>query len=152
MRLLGDVADLALVCLQAVANVAPVKLDFSRRRLDQPGQHFDRGALAGPVGPQISENLAGFDAKTDMVYDRDPAIELGQSACFEHTALDSGGGGGVPMSIRVRLATRGTRPDCLANPQGQAAVHRYRTSTQKGIIRKNPPFSHACTGMRPRDR
>src|SRR5208337_1407673 len=43
---------------------------LARRRRQQCGKHFDRGGLAGPVGPEQPENLTGVDGKSQSIYCR----------------------------------------------------------------------------------
>ena len=38
------------------------------RGIDKPGEHLQRGCLAGSVGTQEADNLAGFDGETDPIH------------------------------------------------------------------------------------
>jgi HAMP domain-containing protein len=55
--LFRNVAELLPVCGKVFLNFAAVELNQPSRRLEQSGQHFHRGALAGTVGAKASEHL-----------------------------------------------------------------------------------------------
>ena len=78
MRLLRHVADGPQKTRPIGANVAAVKQDLALRRLDQPDQHFDGGALACTIRPQIAEDLAWANRKTDIIHGRNAIVALGE--------------------------------------------------------------------------
>src|SRR5690606_11573822 len=49
-------------------------------------QHLHRGGFARTVGAKEAQHLAGFNAKTDVVYRHQVAILLAQSLRFDHAA------------------------------------------------------------------
>jgi hypothetical protein len=50
-------------------------------RLQEGGQHVDRGRLAGPVGPEEAEDLPPADVEVDAAHGGEVAVLL-------HEALD----------------------------------------------------------------
>ena len=52
--------------------VQPVQLDAAAGGLQQGGEHFDRGRLAGAVRPQERDDLAPLDFKGDVVHGGKP--------------------------------------------------------------------------------
>src|SRR5689334_19249424 len=84
MRLLGDIAHAALETDPVLPDVAAVKEDLSGGGLDQSGENFDGGALAGAVGPDVAEDLAGMNGEADTIHCRDAVKPLDQATNFEH--------------------------------------------------------------------
>jgi hypothetical protein len=74
-----------------------------RRGFDEASEHFHSRALAGSVGTEIAEDLAGADDEADALDDGDVLVTLGQVAHFEHGEFDTGGEGLVPRRVRCTL-------------------------------------------------
>ena len=60
--------------------VAPEQLRRAGGGPDQPEQHPQRGRLAGPVGAEVAEDVAGLDGEVDVVDRDDLTVALDQPA------------------------------------------------------------------------
>ena len=69
--------------------VATVEQHASDCRMKQSGQHFDRGALAGPVRAEEAQDLPGPDLERQIVHRRQRAVALRQPAHLDHGRLDT---------------------------------------------------------------
>ena len=109
VRFLGDVADAPLEGFHVLHDVLAVKQDLALRRLDETGEHLDRGALPGAVRSEIAENLAGLDREADAVHDGDSAVALFEVAYFQHGFFGRRGTGGSSRvgESRVSVCLRG---------------------------------------------
>ena len=84
VRLFRHVADALLEGGEVVVDAFAVVKDLPVGRLDQPGQHLDRGALAGAVRPQVAEDLSGPDGETHLAHGGRVVVVLRQRSSFEH--------------------------------------------------------------------
>src|ERR1017187_8066380 len=82
--LLGDVAEAALEAFEIAADVLTVEEDAPTGGLEQSGEHLDGGTLAGAVGAEIAQDLAGADGDADRVHGGRADEGLGEIEGFEH--------------------------------------------------------------------
>src|SRR5687768_525020 len=68
IRFLRYVSDLSFVCREIVVNTAAVEENVPRRWIDQPRNDFHGRTLAGAVGSDITEDLAGANREIDVVH------------------------------------------------------------------------------------
>ena len=83
--LLRHVADAPLEGGEILVHAASAVEDLTFGRLDQPGQHLHRGALAGSVGPEVAEDFAGLHRKADLADGGRVVVILRQRPGFEHS-------------------------------------------------------------------
>jgi hypothetical protein len=62
-----------------------VEEDASAGGLEEAGEHLDGGALAGAVGAEIAQDLAGTDGEADRVHGGGTDEGLGEIEGFENT-------------------------------------------------------------------
>ena len=109
VRFLGDVADAPLEGFHVLHDVLAVKQDLALGRLDETGEHLDRGALPGAVRSEIAEDFAGLDREADAVHDGDSAVALFEVAYFQHGFFGrrgtpgSSGAGVLNVGYPIRL-------------------------------------------------
>ena len=83
---LRNIAETPFEGAQIVADVLPIEQNLAGRRLQQAGEHLDRGALAGAIGSDITQNFAAPDLKADVRDGGNSPVVLGQAANFKHGA------------------------------------------------------------------
>ncbi len=93
LRLLGDISQAAFIGVKVGADLPAFEKDLPFRRFEEAGEHLDRGRLAGPVGPEISQHLARADNEADVFDDREGRKLLGDPLEFQH--------GPVPYSCNL---------------------------------------------------
>ena len=76
----GQVADLALDAQRLAGRVEAHDADDAPGRLGQAEQHQDGRRLAGAVGPEQAEHLAGPDREVERLDGGEVAVLLGQAA------------------------------------------------------------------------
>src|SRR5437879_4619106 len=103
VRFLRHITNAALESAHVLANVLSVKLDRSRRRLDQAGEHLHGRALAGSIGTQVAEDFPRTDHETNAVDNRYAAVSLGERSRFQHSQVDTGERCQVPAENPDRL-------------------------------------------------
>ena len=64
-------------------DVLAVEEDLAVVGRDLAGGHAEAGGLAGAVGPEQADDLAGVDLELDAVDDLAPAVDLHQPADFQ---------------------------------------------------------------------
>ena len=118
VSLLGHVADAPLERGEILVHASSAVEDLAIRRLDEPGQHFDRGAFSGSVGTQVPEDFARLNGKADLADGCGVAVILRQRPGFQHfmtprpSASDPfwrGSRRPGPPAAGTRHATRGCR-------------------------------------------
>src|SRR5579872_5899569 len=67
LRFVGHVAEHALGLQRLADDVKASQTRPAAARLDEPGQHFDRGGLAGAVGSQETKNFTSDHLKRQPV-------------------------------------------------------------------------------------
>src|ERR1017187_5624766 len=82
--LLGNVANPRLKARQVFDDAFTLKSNLAFARLQQPDDHFHRGALPRPVRAHISENLARLEGEADILDRGDPVEPFRQPANLEH--------------------------------------------------------------------
>src|ERR1035441_2091278 len=60
-----------------------IEENFAGRGLNEPGDHFHGGGLAGPIRPQISRDLTGARLETYVIHGRNAAESFGDVAQFK---------------------------------------------------------------------
>ena len=101
-RRLGQIARPALGLEGLVEDVetGDPGMAFGGRQV--AGQDAHRRGLAGPVGAEEAQNLAGFDLEAQVVHGRERPVALGHVLHFDHAAFS-------PEAMR-RAAARRTKP------------------------------------------
>jgi hypothetical protein len=79
-----DVAEPLTIGDEVVLNVLALEEDLAASGLQQAGEDFDGGTFARTVGAQVSEYLAGFEAKRDFTDRGNRPVEFCESDCIEH--------------------------------------------------------------------
>src|SRR4051812_15988267 len=79
-----NVTDAPLVCVRIAEEAFAKKREGSVRRLEQPHDHVDRGALPRAVWSEISENFARLNGEADIVDGQQAVITLGEMLRFKH--------------------------------------------------------------------
>jgi hypothetical protein len=80
-RDIGNEADIAHEPIALGPGVAAENLQVSLV-LDEPEDRVERGALAGAVGTDESEDAAFFDTQVDAIQSDGCAVGLAEAACF----------------------------------------------------------------------
>src|ERR1017187_4034500 len=99
VRFFGDVTDAPLEGGEIVMHASAPIEDPALGRLDQPGEHFHRGAFPGPVRPQKPKNLARTNLETDIPHGGGMLVIFRERANFKHQ--DSASNGLTPRLVRM---------------------------------------------------
>ena len=83
-HLLGDVGEVPLGLERLLRDVDPVDACRPGRRLDEVEEEVDRGRLAGAVGAEQTEHLAGLDRERQVVEGDVRIVPLRESCSLEH--------------------------------------------------------------------
>ena len=86
-QLLGDQAELALGGVGVAGEGGAVDQDVAVVRAEQAGDQRDRRGLAGAVGAEDADDLAGADLERHAVHGAQRAEGLPQAADLEHGSL-----------------------------------------------------------------
>ena len=130
---LGDIADLASHLHRLGAEVVAGDGRRSGARLEQGGEHAERGRLVGAVGPEEADDLAGGDVEVDATHGVDRALSgveaLGQAPRLNHVVkLEHDGDGEARWAREL--------------------VERLRAGAYWFEGEPNPPWSRAAGGER----
>ncbi len=85
--LLGDVAEGGAVGLEIVADALAFEEHLAVGGLEEAGDDLDGGGFAGAVGTDVADDLAGTEAKADVVDGGKATIAFGESFDLEHGNL-----------------------------------------------------------------
>ena len=126
-------------------HVETVDLDLALVDRHQPGDHVEAGGLAGAVGAEQSDRLAGADAERHAVHHLSALVALGQ-AVGDQGALELVGIGTQRRRRRLRL-----RPARHARNQGHAVLHYGSGPMPIRLLRSGRDRHHdpAFAGRRP---
>ena len=86
-QLAGDIGEPGADSHPVAAGIEPEDLDAPRGGAEEVEDAADGGALAGPIGPQEADHLAGADLEADAAHGPDGPVVLDQ-------AIDSEDGAG----------------------------------------------------------
>src|ERR1035441_9958724 len=111
--LLRDITHPPLVGNQVILNRRTLKKNVAEGHLDQAGDHFHCGGLAGTVGPKVAGNFARAGAETDVVNGSNTREMLGNVAQLKH---------GAPASVRHREEWECSRDLARLSRQGLSNV------------------------------
>ena len=89
MRFAGQEADAAVDLHAALAGVEPEDLGLAGIGADKVQQDADGGGLAGPVRPEVAENLAGEDLDADIGDPQPATVVLRKALGFDDGCFSS---------------------------------------------------------------
>src|SRR4051812_42003219 len=84
----GDESELRLRRQRILGEIDSRQVDRSRSRLQNSGDHAQRGRLAGAIGAEESEQLAIGNAQINGVDGSKGSVFLGQRTKFDHFVFD----------------------------------------------------------------
>src|ERR1035438_4380686 len=128
-----------------------IEENFAGRSLNEPGDHFHGGGLAGPVRAQVSRDLTGARLETYVIHGRDAAESFGDIAQFKrHDCRPPKTARKRRLPERDRSRNRPARATALAEnscptfPRYAAARVRASTSTRRRTIPGTSPTECRC--------
>ena len=95
-------------------------LQAAGRGMDQTGEHFEGGGLAGPVGSQKPDHFTGLDGKTHLAHRRQLLVAAAQKVA--HGAGKTGLLIGHPVALAQAAGRHDRHLSSLTSHLGEAGA------------------------------